>query len=496
MFDYTDGTIAHGTCFPTSGVPNYASSTYEPTEFPEPEWWQHYCWNPRERYYQSQTYKHRYKFYNRIATSKKEIKPLYYAIDTATKTVYRVVPYRGGLDVSTQYLPYCSFGTFTLEQNPSALAYSANYSGCFVAGQGVGGTGINLVYMADTGGTSWTTTMPSAHTPPSNKLSPNSWDNFYMDFDQTDGNMVVSGSFTDIDNTGISYLAKWDGGKWIPYSTAFVPKAPVKAMDTYSGGAIIYGDTLNFKYLDDAPAEPQAEGQPDDPDLPAENPGTKGIYSPQQPVAGDPVVTTPEGGTLSIPYQHFIGGLRKLYATAFSGGITHKTVSALIVDQPYQSGIACVLRFKDTGSNQLIYNISLSALMLYHENPFMFTPTTLSLTAPPNGMLNIPTNSEFILTAWWKSNVMPEFTSLSTAFAKASFWSGLNEEAAGYKRIGRMVLRTNTPPQNLSMKIDGKQLTGLYGTLLITPWLRVDKVTLNDLTDDVNYGLGSLSVTA
>ena len=134
--------------------------------------------------------------------------------------------------------------------------------------------------------------------------------------------------------------------------------------------------------------------------------------------------------------------------------------------------------------------------MLYHENPFMFTPTTLSLTAPPNGMLNIPPNSEFILTAWWKPNVMPEFTSLSTAFAKASFWSGLNEGEAGYKRIGRLVLRTNTPPQNLSVKIDGKQLTGLYGTLLITPWLRVDKVTLTDVTNDVNYGLGSLSVSA
>ena len=60
--------------------------------------------------------------------------------------------------------------------------------------------------------------MPSAHTPPSNKLTPNSWDNFYMDFDQTDGKMVISGSFTDIDNTGISYLAKWDGNKWIPYN--------------------------------------------------------------------------------------------------------------------------------------------------------------------------------------------------------------------------------------------------------------------------------------
>lgn len=498
LFDYTDGTIAHGTCYPTSGVPNYAALSYEPTEFPEPEWWQYYDWNPRERYYENSTYKHRYKFYNRMATSKKEIKPLYYAIDTTTKTVYRVVPYRGGNTVATQYNPYCAFGTFTLPQNPSALAYSANYSGCFVAGNGVGGTGNNLVYISDAAPTNstFTTTMPSAHTPPPNRLTPNSWDNFYMDFDQTDRNMVISGSFTDIDNTGISYLAKWDGTKWTPYSTAFVPKAPVKAMDTYSGGAIVYGDTLNYKYLDNAPAEPEAEGQPDDPELPAQNPGAKGSYTPDTPVAGNPVVTTPEGGTLSIPYQHFIGGLRKLYATAFSGGITHKTVSALTVDQPYQSGIACVLRFEDTGENQLIYNISLSALMLYHENPFMFTPTTLSLTAPPNGMLNIPPNSELILTAWWKSNVMPAFTTLTSAFAKASFWSGLNEEAAGYKRIGRMVLRTNTPPQNLSFKIDGKQLTGLYGTLLITPWLRVDKVTLTDVTDNVNYGLGSLVVDA
>ena len=89
---------------------------------------------------------------------------------------------------------------------------------------------------------------------------------------------------------------------------------------------------------------------------------------------------------------------------------------------------------------------------------------------------------------------MPAFTTLTSVFTKASFWSGLNEEAAGYKRIGRMVLRTNTPPQNLSVKIDGKQLTGLYGTLLITPWLLVDKVTITDLTDDVDYGLGSLVV--
>jgi hypothetical protein len=488
LFDYTDGTIAHGTCYPTSGVPNYAAFSYDPTEFPQPQYYQHYIWNPRERYGGG----YRYKFYNRIATSKKKIKTFYYAIDTNSKTFYRAAPYRG-FTINDSVWPYTDYVAMSnLPANPSALAYSRNYSGCFVAGD-FGGN--NLVYAADTG-TSWTTKMPSAHTPESNKLTPNSWDNFYMDFDQTDGKMVVSGSFTDIDNTGISYLAKWDGTKWMPYSTAFMPKAPVKAMDTYSGGVILYGDTLNFKYLDDAPAEPEAEGQPDDPDLPSESPDSTTSYVPLSTTEGEAVFVTQETSSFSLPYQHFIGGLRKLYATAFSGGITHKTVSALTVDQPYQSGIACVLRFEDTGENQLIYNISLSALMLYHEKPFMFTPTTLSLTAPPNGMLNIPPNSELILTAWWKPNVMASFTTLTSAFAKASFWSGLNEEAAGYKRIGRMVLRTNTPPQNLSIKIDGKQLTGLYGTLLITPWLRVDKLTLTDVTDDVDYGLGSLVVDA
>lgn len=458
-----------------------------------PKWYQWYRWNLQKRD-SSGTLLTPPRF-NRCATRKGEALGFYYVIYTGSRGFYRCYSFRGPgithISSSAAHTTYLGLGT--LPANPSALAHSTHHAGCFVAGA-FGGN--NLVYVSDSG-FSYTSTMPSTtYVPPPNRMTPNSWDNFNMDFDQTDGKMVISGSFTDIDNTGISYLAKWDGNKWIPYSTAFVPKAPIKAMDTYSGGAIVYGDTLNFKYLDDAPAEPEAKGQPDDPDLPAENPGTKGSYLPQQPVAGDPVVTTPEGGTFSIPYQHFIGGLRKLYATAFSGGITHKTVSALTVDQPYQSGIACVLRFEDTGENQLIYNISLSALMLYHEKPFMFTPTTLSLTAPPNGMLNIPPNSELILTAWWKSNVMPAFTTLTSAFAKASFWSGLNEEAAGYKRIGRMVLRTNTPPQNLSMKIDGKQLTGLYGTLLITPWLRVDKVTLTDVTDDVNYGLGSLSVTA
>ena len=378
-----------------------------------------------------------------------------------------------------------------LANYPSALAHSPLYEGCYIAGNGVGGTGNNLVYVS-TNSTNYTTTT-SAQTPPSNKMTPNSWDNFYMDFDATDNKMIVSGSFTDIDNTGISYLAKWDGTKWIPYSTAFVPKAPIKAMDTYDGGIIIYGENLDFRYLDDAPAEPAEEGQPDDPDLPSESPGSTTSYVSVPPTEGEPVFVTQEISSFSLPYHHFIGGLRKMYATAF-GGITHKTVGTLLVDQAYQSGIACVLRFGDTGSNQIVYNISLSALMLYYENPFMFTPTTLSLTSPPNGMLNMPSNSELILTVWWKPNVMSTFTTLTTAFAKASFWSGMNEADAGYKRIGRIVLRTNTPPQRLYIKIDGKQLTGLYGTLLITPWLRVDKLTITDVTDDVDYGLGSLVV--
>jgi hypothetical protein len=39
-------------------------------------------------------------------------------------------------------------------------------------------------------------------------MTPNNWENFSMVFDQTDGKLVVSGSFTDIGDSGVSYLAK------------------------------------------------------------------------------------------------------------------------------------------------------------------------------------------------------------------------------------------------------------------------------------------------
>ena len=82
------------------------------------------------------------------------------------------------------------------------------------------------------------------------------WTNFNMVFDQTDEKLVVSGSFTDIGDSGVSYLAKWDGDKWVPYSWNHIVTAPVKDMDAYSGGLILTGD---FTYYDNRTA----------PDMPA-----------------------------------------------------------------------------------------------------------------------------------------------------------------------------------------------------------------------------------
>lgn len=382
-----------------------------------------------------------------------------------------------------------------LPSQPYALALALDGSKVYVAG----GFGLRSNSTSSTGG-AWTTVTQSSTLPPSSKMTPKNnegnpdWTNFNMVFDRMDGKLVVSGSFTNIDNSGVSYLAKWDGGKWVPYSWNHVVTAPVKDMDAYSGGLILTGDFTSYKTPGNAPEMPALAPPPSSPEPEPEI--TLTYPDPTHPSAtvGTTVLSIDSlYGTLAI--SQVMAGLREHYAKAFNKQIIHRTLGAGEVTQVYQSGLNCVLRISEESSN-LICATSLSALLLRMETPTSFVPKMLSITAPESSSINIPEGADLRITFWWKAGSFVNFDDMTTAFKSGSFWNGSGTDAAGFKNICRIQITPEDADTVIFQKIEGNVFTGGFGTMLVVPWLRIDRISTVPIDGSILYGVGSLNVTA
>lgn len=376
-----------------------------------------------------------------------------------------------------------------LPSQPYALAVSLDGNNIYAAGA----FGLKSNLTSSTTG-AWTTVTQSLTLPPSSKMTPNNWENFNMVFDQTDEKLVVSGSFTDIGNSGVSYLAKWDGDKWVPYSWNHVVTAPVKDMDAYSGGLILTGDFTNYKTRGTAPDMPAFAPPPSSPDPEEEITITYPDPTHPSPTVGTTVLSIESlYGTLGL--SQVMAGLREHYAKAFNKQIIHRILGAGEVTQVYQSGLNCVLRISEETSN-LIYATSLSALLLRMETPTSFVPKTLSITAPESSSINIPEGADLRITFWWNSGSFVDYDDLTTAFNSGSFWNGSGTDAAGFKNICRIQITPENADTVIFQKIEGNVFTGGFGTMLVVPWLRIDRISTVPIDGSILYGVGSLNVTA
>ena len=380
-----------------------------------------------------------------------------------------------------------------LPSQPYALAVSLDGSKIYAAGA----FGLKSNSTSSTTG-AWTTVAQSSTLPPSSKMTPNNWENFNMVFDKTDGNtdgkLVVSGSFTDIGDSGVSYLAKWDGDKWVPYSWNHVVMAPVKDMDAYSNGLILTGDFTSYKTPGTAPNMPVFAPPPSSPE--PEEEITITYPDPTHPSATVGTTVLSVGslyGTLAI--SQVMAGLREHYAKAFNKQIIHRTLDTGEVTQVYQSGLNCVLRISEETS-KLICATSLSALLLRMETPTTFVPKTLSITAPESSSINIPEGADLRITFWWKSGSFIDYEDITTAFKSGSFWNGSGTDAAGFKNICRIQITPENADTVIFQKIEGNVFTGGFGTMLVVPWLRIDRISTVPIDGSILYGLGSLNVTA
>ena len=338
----------------------------------------------------------------------------------------------------------------------------------------------------------WSAVTQSTTVPPASKMTPNSWTNFNMVFDPADGKLIVSGSFTDIGGSGIKYLAKWNGTEWAPYSVNHVVTAPVKDMDAYAGGLILTGNFTSYMGVGPAPADPQLNSTDvDEPDPPTEV--TETYPDPTHPAA---VTGTPVSGVMTLygtlGLSQVMAGLRHHYARAFSKQIAQRILATGEVTQVYQSGINCCFRITEAAS-EIVFNTSLSPLLLKLETPTTFIPKMLSITGP-SGLINIPTGSDLFISFWWKSGVLEEFSGFATALTSASFWAGSGTEAAGFKNICRIQITSENADTVIYQKIEGNVFSGGFGTMLVVPWLRMDRVPTMSPDDANVYGVGSLLV--
>ena len=376
-----------------------------------------------------------------------------------------------------------------LPSQPYALAVALDGNTVYVAG----GFGLRSNSTSSTTG-AWATVAQSETLPPSEKMTPNNWENFNMVFDHTDGKLVVSGSFTNIGDSGVSYLAKWDGDKWVPYSWNHVVMAPVKDMDAYSGGLILTGDFTKYATPGTAPDMPALAPPPSSPE--PEEEITITYPDPTHPSAtvGATVLSTESlYGTLAI--SQVMAGLREHYAKAFNKQIIHRPLDTGEVTQVYQSGLNCVLRISEEAS-KLICATSLSALLLRMETPTTFVPKTLSITAPESSSINIPEGADLRITFWWKSGSFIDYEDITTALNAGSFWNGSGIDAAGFKNICRIQITPENADTVIFQKIEGNVFTGGFGTMLVVPWLRIDRISTVPIDGSILYGVGSLNVTA
>lgn len=375
-----------------------------------------------------------------------------------------------------------------LPSQPYGLALALDGSKVYVAGD----FGLRSNSTSSTS-SAWTTVTQSSTLPPSSKMTPNNWENFNMVFDQTDGKLVVSGSFTDIGDSGVSYLAKWDGNKWVPYSWNHVVTAPVKDMDAYSGGLILTGDFTTYKTSGTAPDMPALAPPPSSPEPEPEI--TLTYPDPTHPSAtvGTTVLSIDSSyGTLAI--SQVMAGLREHYAKAFNKQIIHRGLVVGELTQVYQSGLNCVLRISEESSN-LICATSLSALLLRMETPTSFVPKMLSITAPESSSINIPEGADLRITFWWKAGSFVDFDDMKTAFKSGSFWNGSGTDAAGFKNICRIQITPENADTVIFQKIEGNVFTGGFGTMVVVPWLRIDRISTVPIDGSILYGVGSLNVT-
>lgn len=382
-----------------------------------------------------------------------------------------------------------------LPSQPYALALALDGSTVYAAG----GFGLRSNSTSSTSG-AWTVVEQSLTLPPSSKMTPRdnlgnpNWTNFNMVFDQTDGKLVVSGSFISIGDSGVSYLAKWNGDNWVPYSWNHVVRAPVKDMDAYSGGLILTGDFTSYMTPGTEPDMPAFAPPPSSPDPEEET--TITYPDPTHPSAtvGTTVLSIDSlYGTLAI--SQVMAGLREHYAKAFNKQIIHRALGASEVTQVYQSGLNCVLRISEETSN-LVCATSLSALLLRMETPTSFVPKMLSITAPESSSINIPEGADLRITFWWKSGSFVNFEDMTTAFNSGSFWNGSGTDAAGFKNICRIQITPENADTVIFQKIEGNVFAGGFGTMLVVPWLRIDRISTVPIDGSILYGVGSLNVTA
>jgi hypothetical protein len=217
----------------------------------------------------------------------------------------------------------------------------------------------------------------------------------------------------------------------------------------------------------------------------------------------DPTHPSPTVGTTVLSVGSLYGtlgtsqvmaSLREHYAKAFNKQIIHRTLGASEVTQVYQSGLNCVLRISEETS-KLICATSLSALLLRMETPTTFVPKTLSITAPESSSINIPEGADLRITFWWKSGSFIDYEDITTAFKSGSFWNGSGTDAAEFKNICRIQITPENADTVIFQKIEGNVFTGGFGTMLVVPWLRIDRISTVPIDGSILYGIGSLNVT-
>lgn len=395
---------------------------------------------------------------NRFATDGSTI----FAISTTNKKAYKWAPtYNAGISNPSVW--------FTAAANPSAIAYFG--SQVYVAGNGVTATG-NLGVIAPSG-TQLATVTATTKVPPSNRFTPDNWTELTMAFDAS-GSMIVAGAFENIGGNAVKYLAKWDGNNWVPYSTQ-MPAGAVKSMASYAGGLVVLTTASTQYYSYTAPLGALKTGLEDS--LPAV------FMAPRQAVYG----------------------VRDLYADAFAGQILPYDFTSE-VRPARQTGIcACLRRQASTTTSPDIARLILSAQFAHMELPETFAPSTLVLSTPTRDLLNLPDGTLLDVTIWWAKDTLLTLADLAAVNNSATWWSGRQSTVSGtkaislgqtnvvlkaaLKRIGRVTLNADAVALD-SIDVPLQGLDGLYGTLVITAWLRAD--TIAALEVGVKYGIGAM----